>query len=182
VVVVLLALALLTTQPLVAGGRESRGLDAKSKAALIFNFAKFVEWPGEKLGYQKELVICVMGDESLGEILERSAEGKSIRDMEIRVESGVSPGSIRDCHILVIGDADSDDIERMLDSLRGRPVLTIGDDPQFNNTGGIIQLMQGGSNMRFQVNLGWAAEADLHVSSKLLQLAVSVNAKKRFRR
>jgi len=171
----LLGLVVLPSPPLMAAGREHRDLDDAFKAGMLVDIAEFVEWPGEAFGKQDELVIGVVGDEELGEILERSAEGKTIREMKVRVEPVVVPESADDCHILYVDAPQKEEMSAILESLRDKPVLTVGADQQFLGMGGAIRFNHRGARMYFKVSLRSAWAAKLHVSSQLLQLAESVS-------
>jgi hypothetical protein len=176
--ILLLGFVALSLPPLTAGGREPRVLDDTTKAGLLFNFAQFVEWPGEAFGWQDELVIGVVGDEELGELLEQNAEGRTVRDMKVRVEPVVVPEEADDCHILYIDAPADEEIEAILASLKAKPVLTVGEDPQFLGMGGAIRFNHGGSKMHFKISLHSAWGAQLHVKSQLMQLAESVSGRR----
>jgi hypothetical protein len=151
---------------------EASELDEyKLKAAFIYNFAKFVEWPPSCFsGAQSPIRLCVLGvDPFEGEI--KSLEAKRIGERALVVRYAEKVEEIQECHIVFIGISEKDRIDSVLNALKGSPVLTISDIDGFANLGGMIGLINAQDKVRFEVNLGAARLAKIEVSSKLLKLA-----------
>ncbi|MCB1878129.1 MAG: YfiR family protein [Chromatiales bacterium] len=143
--------------------------EATAKAALAFNFARYVEWP-QVTG---QLQICSLGGEELGRAFAK-LQGRSIREQNIVVHSLEIGDPAGNCDLLFIDIRERSQIALLLDQLRESPILTIGELPDFNDYGGIIRLFREGDKFRFSVNLGVAREAGLFISARLLQLARQV--------
>ena len=159
------------------GGRPAL-TEYQVKAAFLYNFAKFVEWPQASF---KEagaaLVIGILGQDSFGEVLDRTVENKLINGRPIKVKRfGVDedPG---DCHLLFISRSEAERMGEVLSRLRGRSVLLVGETDGFLELGGMISFYLEDQRVRFTVNLDAAEGVRLKISSKLLGVAKVVRAK-----
>lgn len=144
------------------------------KAAFVYNFAKFVEWPPEAFSKPSDSVrLCVLGNHPLASDLQQLIAGKTIGTRAVEVQR-VSPLQIRGCHVLFVGTLESWRLQQVLESARGANVLTVGDIPGFIEQGGVIDFILDQNRIRFEVNLKAAQDAGLKLSSKLLSLAKAV--------
>ena len=156
----------------------SRAQDAvvseyRLKAAFLFNFAKFVEWPPEAFsGPKSPLVIGVLGDNPFGADLEETVRNKFIGERQIEVKTIPSLSGVTNCQILFISISEQKRLPEILENLRGASVLTVSEAEHFTEAGGMINFVNEGSKIRFQINDETARKAKLKVSSKLLSLAV----------
>jgi YfiR/HmsC-like len=147
-------------------------LEYRVKAAFLFNFAKFVEWPPDSLPPGRPLRIGLMGPPGICAEIEASLAGKSVAGHPLvarRVdlsELGADPPQVLFVQRTV--RASPAEIAGML---RGRPVLVVGEAPDFAAEGGIIGFVEVDDTLRFQVNLRAALRADLHLSGQLASLA-----------
>lgn len=144
------------------------------KAAFLYNFTKFVEWPASAFPDERsQFKVCVLGDDPFGKGLDaigdESVAGRRIsllRTGEIREPEG--------CQILFISRSERDRLPQVLESLRQAPVLTVGDTGGFLDHGGIINFILEGGKVRFEINQEAAERAGIKISSKLLRLATRV--------
>ncbi len=139
------------------------------KAAMLYKFAGFVEWPASPAG--APLCIGVLGHDPFGPALEQAIQGKSIDGRPFivrRFKTGQETGT---CQIVFVSSSEKKVLRGILDRLRREPVLTVGDTPGFCEDGGIINLELADNRVHFQINPGAAELARLVVSSKLLSLA-----------
>lgn len=144
------------------------------KAAFVYNFAKFVEWPQEAFANAGDPVrFCVFGNTPLDSDLQQLITGKTIGARPVQVQrTGFL--QIKQCHVLFIGASDSARILQVQEATRGATVLTVGEFPGFLDQGGMINFIFDQNRIRFEVNLKAAQEAKLKLSSKLLSLAKRV--------
>jgi hypothetical protein len=166
-----LCLAALAGAWLAAGVRAEPGpglSEYELKAAFIYNFAKFTEWPGE--GAAASFRFCVAGRDPFGEALDKLAE-RTVRNHPIAVFRGVEPDEAADCELLFLHGGDAAHRAAALKHVAGRPVLTVGDDPGFIEGGGMIELMMVENRVQFEVNLLAVKSAKLMISAQLLRLA-----------
>ncbi|SMC21507.1 protein of unknown function [Desulfacinum hydrothermale DSM 13146] len=156
--------------PAGVGAEDALLREEEVKAAFVFNFLKFVEWP-EQGAASDPLVLCVQATHPLADTL-KSLDGKEIRGRPLRVLDSVKISDLSRCQTLFLGSGiGPDQVDAILKDLSGRAVLTLGDSPEFCAQGGMIGLVKEGNKMRFQINLRTARAARLKISSKLLKLA-----------
>jgi len=142
------------------------------KAAYLFNFLKFVEYPSASFADPlAPIVIGVVGDDPFGSALPQVVIGKTVqgRDLVIRVYR--IGEDLRGAHILFISASERKKIPMILSSLRGSSVLTVSDTAGFLDAGGMIQFLNEDSRVRFAINVDATSRAKLKMSSKLLTLA-----------
>ena len=142
------------------------------KAGFIYNFAKLVGWPSRAFAQpDSPIVIGILGTDPFGAIIDRILADKKIDSRRFVIKRLKWGMDLKDCDILFIGASEAPHLEEVLRSLRGVPILTIGETPGFAKRGCIINLIVEDNKVRFEVNLDAAKQADLNVSSRLLALA-----------
>lgn len=154
-----------------AQARE-RSLEYGVKAAFIYNFARFVEWPADST----EITLCILGENPFGAATSE-VDGKSLgnRKFQVMQDSSVGP----QCNIVFIGASEQGRLERILDSAGKLGILTIGDTPGFARMGVMINFyLDENGRVRFEINPESAGRAGLRISSKLIQLGKMVYTSK----
>ena len=142
------------------------------KAAFIYNFAKFVEWPAKALPTPgSPFTIGIVGSNPFSDILGQAVLNKQINGHPFRVLECKTQADLKACHILFIGLSERKRLAEILRFIRGGNVLTVSDLDHFLTAGGIIQFLMEGNKVRFAINDAAAKEAGLRISSKLLNLA-----------
>ena len=143
------------------------------KAAFLYNFAKFIEWPLDAFAEDKSpFIIGILGDDPFGSHLETTVAGKKINTHPITIQSFREVTDATNCHILFISTSEKKRFPEIMEKLRGTTVLTVGETERFIETGGMVNFVQEGTKLRFQINDDAAKIAKLKISSKLLGLAV----------
>lgn len=142
------------------------------KAAFLFNFAKFVEWPPSSfLNTAAPLRICVFGQDPFGEELRNITREKTLNGRKLEVNPALNVQAARTCQILFIASSETAQLKQILASLRGSNVLTVADSKGFAENGGMINFVLENNRVLFEVNRKAAEEAGLKISSKLLAVA-----------
>lgn len=142
------------------------------KAAFLYNFAKFVEWPAESFtDSAAPLQICVLAKDDFGQELEVVTRGKSVDGHPIQINYVAALNWVKNCHILFVASSERRRPREIFSSLQNSSVLTVGDEPGFAASGGVINFVVENARVRFEVNLEAADQAHLRISSKLLVLA-----------
>jgi uncharacterized protein DUF4154 len=165
----------------VAGGAaraaedRAESLELQVKAAFLYSFAKFVDWPINPAGTTTTITFCVLADQPLFESLEQSVRGKNINGRSLAARQMGGPEDMHRCQLLFLGASSKKRAGEILDKLGDASVLTVGDSEQFTQRGGMIQLTKDASRFRFAVNVDAVGRAGLKISSKLLQLAEVVH-------
>jgi hypothetical protein len=155
--------------------------ESQVKAAFLYNFTKFVQWPAEAFATsQAPLVVCVPARDVPGVALE-SIEGKQAQGRELRVRRVVRLDEARTCHVLFIPEALEAHSADWLRAVRLLPVLTVGESDGFAESGGVIGFVSREDRVQFEINPEAAARANLRVSSQLLRLATIVRDGRRAR-
>jgi hypothetical protein len=139
------------------------------KAAFLYNFAKFAEWPADAAPADP-LTICVFGDAAIADALDETVKGRTV-DGRKTVVVRVKPDGFRACHVLYLAGLSAKRGQEIIDELKGAPVLTIGDGEPFAQSGGIAALFVEQGRMRFAINVEAAQRCRLRISSRLLSLA-----------
>ena len=168
------ALGLLLATTLPAGATEQGGVEEYAvKAAYIYNFTKFVQWPDDAAGAgqkEKSLNLYVLGDSPLAGRLPE-INGRTVGGRELTVKN-LKPGEIpADCMILVITDTRGAQLASLLKLASSRGILTIGDIEGFAEAGGMIGFYWQADKIRFAINNDAALKAGIVLSSQLLKLA-----------
>jgi hypothetical protein len=167
----LLVLAAVLAVPAAAGAQPAAP-EYDVKAAFLYNFTKFVEWPASTLP-DDTLRLCVLGEDPFGKTLQTVA-GEEVAGRKLIVLSTEKLSDPTGCQVLFISRSERERMPQILSSLRGVPVLTVGDTRGFLEQGGIINFTFEGSKVRFEINQESAERAGIKISSKLLRLATRV--------
>jgi hypothetical protein len=155
-------------------GRAQDVMESSLKAAFIYNFAKFTEWPPDVLPATGSFTACVLGDTPLREALERTVKGRQFSGRAVVVSEVQLDGKLRSCHLLYVSGVTAARTTAIVVALGNAPVLTISDLDDFTQLGGIVQLFVESGQMRFDLNLAAARRGRLVLSSKLIVLAAHV--------
>lgn len=141
------------------------------KAAYLFNFIKFVEWPPSVPA--NVLTVCFVGAEGVHNALAAGIANKKVGQRALAVRHLQSAASLTGCNVLYVGAGNaSDEGHPVLGGVA--PVLTVSDASGFARNGGMIEIFVDTNHLRFNINLDSAHRAGLRISSSLLQLAATV--------
>jgi hypothetical protein len=142
------------------------------KAAFLFNFAKFVEWPADAFPTaDAPLQICVLGQDPFGRDFEQVIEDKAVSGHRLEVAHPDGVPQARACQILFIASSEKQKVREILQNLAGVSVLTVGDTPGFAMMGGVINFVLDENRVRFEINVKAAERAHLKLSARLLTVA-----------
>jgi hypothetical protein len=158
-----------------ATGRAQDVTEPSLKAAFIYNFAKFTDWPEDILPVNATFSACVLGDSPISDALERAVKGRQVSGRGVSVSQVQVEGKLRSCHLLYVSGVTSAQLAVIVAAVRGAPVLTISDLDDFSKLGGIAQMFVESGKLRFDLNLEVAKRSRLQLSSKLLVLAAHVH-------
>jgi hypothetical protein len=146
------------------------------KAAFIYNFAKFIDWPPEAFADEKSpFIIGILGDDPFGKSLEDAVNGRTINTHPIAIQTFRDAAAATGCHMLFISSSAKEKLPAIIEKLQGTTVLTVGENDQFIAAGGMINFVEDAKKIRFQINDTAAKAARLKMSSKLLSLALPSN-------
>jgi YfiR/HmsC-like len=157
---------------LAAPAHGQKAEEYRVKAAFLFNFAKFVEWPPQMFKTATDpIAICVVGQNLFGDALNEAVSGKTVdgRPFLVRQVSGEQPSA--GCQILFVSSSERKRLHAILGEIKTEGVLTVGETDNFEAEGGIINFKIEAGRVCLQVNVDAAEQAKLRISSKLLNLA-----------
>lgn len=176
----LVALALVFT--LFSGGDQTAwaGSEAEDKnavreyeikAAFVYNFAKFTEWP-EYAFYDADtpLRVCALGHDPIRPGLEALA-GKSVQLRQIAISVLGRIEESNSCHLIFVSKSEADELPEIMEYLSHRPILTVSDIDGFADAGGMIALKTVDNKIRFTVNILATRTGGLSLSPQVLRLA-----------
>jgi len=141
------------------------------KAAFLYNFAKFVQWPASAFATAQEpITICVLGKNPVENALQEIIKGKTVEGRPFALRQ-ISDGHPCKCHILFVNSSDQKTFRPMARNLKGKGVLIVGETDGFASDGGVINFKLEHGRVRFEINVDSADQEKLRISSKLLSLA-----------
>jgi len=156
-----------------------QSLEYPVKANYLVKFAAFVEWPpGAFASPASPVVICVVGKDPFGAVLDRAAAqgSPSGRPVEVRRLARLEPR--QGCHVAYLGAEQGQALSQALAAVRRQPVLTVTDSAVRGGRG-VIHFAISGNRVRFHIDDMSAQQQGLSISSRLLALALSVRPRGR---
>jgi hypothetical protein len=163
------AAILLVSAP--AAAQRSDSSEAAVKAAFLYNFTRFVEWPDAAFQQPSAVfVVCAFADAAFRKELETILQNEQVRGRQITV----APAAFEDprgCHMAYFAPGEAERQGRMLNAVKRLPVLTVGEGQRFLEQGGLIAFLLENDRVRFAISRRAAEAAGLSISSKLLRVA-----------
>jgi hypothetical protein len=149
-------------------GQQRQPKEYEVKAAFIFNFTKFVEWPVENQISNWRL--CLVGTDPFGAALDE-LNGKIVKEKKMAVKRDESLGNLKSCQILFISSSEKERLRPILGAIKEHNVLTISDTENFARQGVMINFYVEDNKVRFEINPDAIRRSGLRITSKLLRLA-----------
>jgi hypothetical protein len=153
---------------------QSNTLEYAVKAAYLFKFTPFVEWPSSAFpAPTSPFYVCVLGGDPFGAVLDQTVDGRQVGEHPVRVRRLQSADGANACHILYFGAARAPLAAAAVTKLHGAPVLTVTEQ-SLGVSGGVVEFVIRDGHVRFTIDAGAAAANKVVISAKLLNLAASV--------
>ena len=144
------------------------------KAAYLYKFAAFVEWPAKSFpAANSPLNLCVVGFDPFGGALDRAIAGQHIGEHPIVARRLERAHPDAGCHIAYVAGSRAESVAEGLAVLKGSPTLTVTDQ-SMGSPRGAIHFVLFQTRVLFHVDTGQASRRGLTISSRLLSLALSV--------
>ena len=158
------------------------------KAAFLYNFIKFAEWPADKLAEPNTLAIGILGENPFGKAFE-NIKGKTVQNRKVVIKQFgkfselckdtakdktkycANAQSLRQCHLLFICKSEQPYFEQIMGTISEAGVLTVGENEGFLEAGGIINFVPNAEKAVFEINLTVAKKEKIRISSQVLRLA-----------
>jgi len=158
-----------------ATAQVGRPQEYEVKAAYLYSFGKFVEWPAPSTPAESaSFLVCVLGQDPFGPTLDETVVDAVVRDRPVVIRRVTRAEDAVTCQVVFISASEDAALEPALTILGRSPVLTVGDLPRFAERGGMVEFVVQASRVRFAVNRSAAEAAGLALSSELLRVATRV--------
>jgi uncharacterized protein DUF4154 len=168
--IILLAPVSFSTQAIAVDETSKEG---KLKAAYLFNFLRFVEWPDESDG---AINLCVIGNKSSyhDALLALTTQSINRQAISVSISNNENTLELDNCQLIFITDLKQKSESKILESFNSSPILTVGENPDFINNGGMINFITSKDKIYFEINMTAVKQTDIRISSKILRLAKKV--------
>lgn len=154
------------------GGLGREDLEYEVKAALLYKFVKYLEWPADRFPREDvPLVVGVFGRDPFGDVLDETLEGQWHGTHPLEAKRFRDLAEAATCHILYVPQAMAERQAEVLRAVEGASVVVVGESPGFAARGGVINLYIEKQNVRFEINPRAAKRERLKISASLLKLA-----------
>ena len=171
--ILITTLCLLVAQPLC--GQSKVPKEYQLKAAFLYNFAKFVQWPDKSFSdTTSPLVIGVLGQNPFGNELEKAVQGRTANGRAIIVRQIQKVDAAHAVQLLFVPASDDSRLTELKEICQTQGILVVGESTNFIKRGGMVAFKVEGDNLRFEVNTSAAAGAELKFSAQLLKLASNI--------
>ena len=155
---------------------ETPALEVQVKAAFLIKFGMFAQWPTN--GSVTAVVpfkIGVLGKDPFRDFFDQAAQRENIGGRPVQIRRAESAAELADCDIVFIAPSESAKMEQHLAEFEGKPVLTVGDDANFAERGGMIGFIKEAGKVRFEINTRAVEQARIKLSAKLMQVGKVVS-------
>jgi len=170
----MLLMAVVVLGPMPARAQAEQAREYQIKAAFIYNFFKFIDWPETPLSDTPDTIsICILGKDPFGDIF-APIEGKTVKNKKLAIKRVSSPGEIGSCQILFVCPSEQERLGPILASTCGKSILTVSDIKDFARQGGMVGFFSAENTVGFAINLKATERSGLKMSSKLLEMATVI--------
>ena len=139
------------------------------KAAFLYNFTRYVEWPEKHLAAGSPIRICILGRDPFGSAM-ATFEGRKSQGHDVRFRIIETVEQMADCHLVYVAESEERRVSAIIRAAAGRSILTVSDIDGFADAGGAIELVNEDDRVRFDINHGVLQREGLRASSDLLRL------------
>jgi hypothetical protein len=154
-----------------AGETAAQTAEDAVKAAFLYNFTRYIEWPAAALGPEATFHVCAAAQPAMAAEIEAMLRGEEVQGRPVRLLTHPTGDGTLPCHVFYFGATAGEHADGALASLKGAPVLTVGEGPSFIDRGGMITFVLENDRVKFDINKTAIDRAGLAVSSKLLRVA-----------
>ena len=150
----------------------------RAEAIYLKKMLSFVQWPTSQGASNEAFQVCVAGDYRNSYVFAEEMRGTKVEGRKIQVRPVRKEESLKNCKVLFIGSPEPKSRAKLLASVKGEQMLTVGDDAGFLGAGGMLEFSHAGNTIQFTVNLRAARNASLKIDARLLTLARRVLTEK----
>jgi hypothetical protein len=162
------------------------------KAAFLYNFIKFSEWPRNKPAEPNTIIIGLLGDhpfkDAFDAVKDKPIDDKRliirdfgkfnqyIKDSENKVQLTKEAEQLKKCHLLFVCDSEWAYTREIIEAVQGSNVLTVGETADFIDLGGIITFVPANDKIAFEINTKAAKQAKIQINTRVLRLAKRIKS------
>jgi hypothetical protein len=139
------------------------------KAAFLYNFTKFIEWPSA--ASSSSFAICILGDDPFEAAIERQTKGKTANGRPFQVRRLRDAAEAKQCQIVFVRAGEMSKVAKLIDATRGGPVLTVGESRDFARLGGMVILSMENNHVSVVIHKAVMDNAGFKISANLMTLA-----------
>lgn len=155
--------------------RAQEALEYNVKAALLLNFARFIEWPPRAFpDAASPVTVCVLTPNPFGVALERALQGETVGQRPLTLREVRGARDAAGCHLLFVPSGSESRAAAVMRQT-GTPTVTVGESRRFEDMGGAVRFVLDGGRVRFNVNLRPVEQRGVRISARMLQLASRVD-------
>jgi len=159
------------------GSARAQSREYQVKAAFLFNFAQFVDWPAVTFAdTNSPFCIGILGNDPFGQALDETVQGETIDNHKIIIKRSQTLDDLKDCQMIFVSQSEKGHITKILSDLDSKPILTVSEIEGFAQHGGGIDFYLAGTKVRFEINPGVAHSDGLKISAQLLSLGKIVQS------
>ena len=142
------------------------------KLGFLYQLTLYVQWPsGSFKSATAPLVVCVIGHDPFDSDLEEEFENHTVEKHPVVIRRAKGIDNLGSCHVVFVPAPESKQSAKVIASLQGSPVLTVGETPGFAERGGLINFTVLQNRLHFEINLDAVRQTSLTISSRVLALA-----------
>lgn len=172
------AASLFLLLPLVVAEESEVSKEYQVKAAYLFNFVKYVEWPADRFANaESPIVVGVLGRNPFATEFDRIVENRTVNGRAVRLRELRTPDEAGQVHLLFVPAGEEMLFGDVAGSLQSVAVVTVGESDRFTTLAGMITFTRAADKVRFSINLATADHARIKISAQLLKLATEVRRK-----
>jgi hypothetical protein len=169
---------IISLNPTANSAESRRAGEYELKAAFLYNFIKFTEWPPEEIAKSDQpFVIGVLGKDPFGAALDKVVEGETIFRKPIVTKRFSRLEDAAGVHVLFISSSEGNNLPAILRALDSYSILTVSEIDNFAQRGGVINLKKENERIVFEINIDAAKHAGLSMNAQLLKLAKVVKGR-----
>ncbi len=154
-----------------SSAQEQKPDEYQVKALFLYNFLNFIEYPADSsFKTSPAITVCIVGESPFEEAIEEIRD-ETVRGKRLAIKFYRPDDEPRGCHLLFVPAPETRHIGRLLRSIKGTGLLTVGDTEEATRQGAVIGFFMERNKVRFAINLDNAKKSGLKISAKLLRLA-----------
>ena len=178
-------LPLLLGSVLIAGSSIAHALTSAEeyeiKAVFLYGLTKFIRWPDNAIEDPTQFNICILGQDPFEENLDLAVRDEETLGRSIQILRYQRAEQAQHCQVLFISTSERPRLAEIFQFLQRRPILTVGDSPDFIDKGGMVRFFKRNNKVRLSIDPQAMQAVRLKADANLLRIAEVVNPSRKNR-